>query len=206
MRATTPARTVIDLSRRLPVLDAVVVIDSAIRRRRASVAELERVLAYCRGWPGSADASAALALADPVAESVLESLSRVELIGHALRPETQCWLVGPDGRALRVDFLWWRERTVGEADGLGKYVKYGPEGGMDPLKAEKIRQEVLEDWGLEVVRWGMREMRRDSAGVADRVRRGFARSLVRQEIRARNGEDEPFRRLPCAPWDLPREW
>lgn len=205
-RATTPARTVVDLARRLPLLDAVVVADSAMRRRGVRNADLARVLESCRGWPGSVQAGAVLGLADPLAESVLESLSRVELVGHGLPPETQCWLVGPDGRALRVDFLWWPERTVGEADGLGKYVKYGPRPTMDPLKVEKIRQEVLEDWGLEVVRWGMREMRRDSAGVADRVRRGFARSLVRQEIRARNGEVEVFHRLPCAPWDIPPEW
>ncbi len=205
-RTTTPARTVVDLARRLPLLDAVVVADSAMRRRGVRTDDLARVLESCRGWPGSANAAAAVGLADPLAESVLESLSRVELVGHGLTPETQCWLVGPDGRALRVDFLWWPERTVGEADGLGKYVKYGPTPAMDPLKVEKIRQEVLEDWGLEVVRWGMREMRRDSARVADRVRRGFARSLVRQEIRARNGEVEVFHRLPCAPWDIPPAW
>ena len=201
VRVTTPARTVVDLARELPLLDSVVVIDSAMRRLGVAVAAVHDVLDRCSGWPGSRAARAAVDLADPRAESVLESISRFELVQAGLAPETQCWLLGPDGTAVRVDFLWWEQRTVGEADGLAKYTKFGSSA-LDPLQLEKIRQEQLERWGLEVVRWGSREIRRDPAGVAARVRQGFARSAIRQEVLRRNGEPELVRRLTAAPWDM----
>lgn len=204
VRVTAPPRTVVDLARELPLIDGVVVIDSAMRRLGVTPAAIREVLDACGGWPGSLAARAAVDLADPDAESVLESVSRVELVRAGLAPETQCWLVGPDGAAVRVDFLWWEQRTVGEADGLGKYAKFGPSPGLDPLQLEKIRQEQLERWGLEMVRWGWREMRDDPAAIAARVRQGFARSAIRREIRHRNGEPELVQRLAAAPWDLGR--
>lgn len=202
IRTTTPARTAVDVARHGELLEGVVVLDSAMRTQRLRRADIAAALSGCAGWPGSAVAADALELSDPLAESVLESVSRVELVRRGLTPETQCWLSVPGGRAVRVDFLWWRERTVGEADGLGKYTKYGPTGRLDPLQTGKLRQDVLEDCGLEVVRGGWRELRRSPDTVADRVRRGFARSLVRQQIRAANGEVDVVRRLAGAPWDF----
>jgi len=202
VRTTTAARTAVDLARELPILTGVVAVDSAMRRRGVTVSALDAVLSQLAGWPGTARAASAIQLADPKAESVLESVSRVELITRGLPPETQCWLAGPGG-AARTDFLWWRRRTIGEADGLAKYEKYGASD-RDPLVLEKWRHQMLDDWGFEVVRWTWAEIRRDPDAVADRVRRAFARSGLRQEIRARNGEPDLVRRLAAAPWDLPR--
>lgn len=191
VRTTTPARTVVDIARAGDVLDAVVVVDSGMRRLGVRRGDVAAVLQACAGWPGTAAAATALELADPVSQSVFESVSRVELTRRGLRPETQVWLAGPTGPALRVDFLWWLQRTVGEADGLGKYAKYGPGNRLDPLQSEKLRQEVLEEWGLEVVRWGWREMREEPDAVARRVGRGYARSAVRQEMQRRAGARTP---------------
>ena len=201
VRTTTAARTAIDLAREMPTLAGVVVLDSAMHRDGVDPAALDGVLTQLAGWPGIARAASAVALADPGAESVLESVSRVELVTRDLRPETQIWLAGPGGYA-RSDFLWWRERTIGEADGLGKYAKHGP-GPGDPLVLEKLRHQLLEEWGFEVVRWTWLEIRADPDAVAERVRRGFARSALRQEIRARNKEPDLVRRLAGAPWELP---
>lgn len=202
VRTTSAARTAVDLARQLPTLAGVVTLDSAMRRRGVTADALKGVAGDLTGWPGSAHAAAAIRLADPRAESVLESVSRVELTTRDLPPETQCWLAGPGG-AARADFLWWRRRTIGEADGLAKYEKYGASD-RDPLVLEKWRHQMLEDWGFEVVRWTWGEIRRDPDAVADRVRRAFDRSALRQEIRARNGEPDLVRRLVAAPWDVPR--
>ena len=201
VRVTSVARTVVDLARDLPLLDAVVLIDGAMRRLGLTGAAASDVLSRCSRWDGSVNARAALDLADPRAESVLESVSRFELVRAGLAPEPQCWLLGPEGVAVRVDFLWWDQRTVGESDGLAKYVKHGSSSYLDPLQLEKLRQERLEAWGLEVVRWTSREIHTEPAAVVARVRRGFARSAIRQEIRRRNGEVEIVRRLSAAPWE-----
>jgi hypothetical protein len=48
VRVTTPPRTVVDLARVLPFRDAVVVADSAIRKRKASKSQMRQVLQTCR--------------------------------------------------------------------------------------------------------------------------------------------------------------
>ncbi|GAC1333174.1 MAG: DUF559 domain-containing protein [Mycobacteriales bacterium] len=114
---TSPARTIFDLSRRLPFRDAVVAADSLLHRHPEAAAQLEQVLRDCWTWPGAIRANRVAAAADPAAESALESIGRLLLRGSGLpAPRTQA----PVGRD-RVDFLWPRYRTVGEADGLLKY-------------------------------------------------------------------------------------
>ena len=62
---------------------------------------------------------------------------------------------------------------VGEADGLEKYGS-----SIATVRAEKLRQERLEQAGLGVVRWGWNEL--DNFGqVANRLRAAFARAQRR---------------------------
>lgn len=113
---TTPARTAIDLARTADVLGAAVVLDAALRR--APRAELERVLAHQRGWPGSARAQVRLGRADALVESPLESLARIRCAQQGLpAPALQVLVGGTDGPVGRVDFLWpssgrWARRTA----------------------------------------------------------------------------------------------
>ena len=68
---------------------------------------MERALADCRDWPGLPNAVAAVSHASPLAESVLESVSRVVFARHELPvPELQVSLGDADGFIGRVDFLW----------------------------------------------------------------------------------------------------
>ena len=89
----------------------------------------------------AADATIAAALAELEVEHSrrAEGQFMVTLPGSR-RLQTQCWLLGPGGEAIRVDFLWWQERTVGEADGLAKYVKYG-DSRRDPLPDHVLQGE-----------------------------------------------------------------
>lgn len=144
---TTPARTTVDLARGTTYEEGVVMTDSVLGRGHATRAELDRVLADCRGWPGTRQAARVVRFADPGAESVLESLARLLFEKYRLPvPQTQV-LVGDEwGPIARVDFFWADHGTVCEADGMLKYDRPGA------LRDEKLRQERLVEAGYEVVR------------------------------------------------------
>lgn len=164
---TSVARTVTDVAREQGVGWGVAAADAALRDGRATRADLERACSSCRGWPGSRTAQAAADLADPRAESPLESLSRLAIADWGLpRPELQ--VVLSDGRSFlgRVDFFWARWGVVGEADGYAKYRT------VDDLRAEKRRQDRLEAAGYRVVRWQWPDLRTFGA-VAVRLHRQF---------------------------------
>lgn len=110
--------------------------------------------------------------ADPGGTNWFESSSRWWLLEAGLpRPRLQVPFAA-DGRRAEVD-LWFPEhRTVGEADGAGKYDEPGA------LFAEKRREDWLRDrFGVEVVRWVPGEMRTPAGRteVVDRLRRAFGR-------------------------------
>lgn len=175
---TSAARTVTDLARKWPLRDAVVLADSALRLGRTSIVELDEVLAYCAGWPGIDSAQCAVALADPRAESVLESISRVAMHDEGVpTPRSQVVIGG-----ARVDFLWDDLAVIGEADGLGKYAADGRQSTRDIVRAEKRREELLADAGYEIVRWGWEDACRPRR-LAHRLHAAFARGIERQRGR-----------------------
>lgn len=174
MPTLSVARTVVDLAREEPLRNAVVVADAALRQGLPR-AELASTLTRMHRWPGVVAARRAVDFADPLSESVLESVSRVSMHLLGLPPpelQVEVWL--GDELLARVDALWQESLTVGEADGLGKY------GGDDAavrlaLRAEKRRTERLEDVGLEVVRWGWPEAWRPEGVLDGRLNRAFER-------------------------------
>lgn len=177
---TSPARTVADLARTLPYRNAVTVADAALHARLTNTGDLHGVLADCMNWPGTARAREVAVFADGKAESALESIARVVFAEQGLpAPQMQVRIVIRAGLAFRADFVWERFRTIAEADGLLKY--------SDPsaLRDEKLRQEALADRGYEVVRFTWKQLHEDPAGVAARIRRGFARGARHPAARGR---------------------
>ena len=166
---TTLARTVVDVARTRPFAFAVVTADAALAAG-CDRAEALEVLEQCRRWPGSRSARRVLAFADARSESPLESLGRARFDEHHLPPpELQVDLGGASGQ-VRVDHYWRGRRTVGEADGLGKYTD------LDVLRAEKLREDWLRDRGEEVVRYVWEEALRRPAVLAERITRAFFRA------------------------------
>lgn len=164
---TSLERTVLDVARQESLRSAVVVADAALRRGLdpgALVAGARR----CAKWPGSAQAWRVAALADGLAESPLESVSRVALVERDLPlPELQVEIWLGDTFLARVDMLWRDANLVGEADGRGKYVS------VEDLYREKLREEALEAVGLEVVRWGWETVWQSGQDFEARIRRGL---------------------------------
>lgn len=112
----TFARTLVDLGRH-DRRDAIIAADAALREHAVTPKELEAALARAVGWPYSRRAAAVLALADPRAESALESLVRLALHDDGFPPPEPQFVIGP----YRVDFYWPEYGMVLEADGRVKY-------------------------------------------------------------------------------------
>ena len=171
--ATSLARTAADIARRGSLRDGVVVLDSAMRLgcpRR----ELDLMLETCRGWPGIRGLRLALEVADEGAESALESLAHVMQAEEGIpRPQTQVSLYDCAGFIGRVDDYWPEEATVGESDGMFKYDAPGS------LRTEKLRQERLEQTGLQVVRVTYADVTRSPTATAQRYREAFERGRRR---------------------------
>ena len=167
---TSVPRTVIDLARTLPSAEGVAVADSALHAGLTSKSELASVIADCARWPGLRRARAVTAFSDARSESVLESLSRAVFHQAGLPPpDLQVW-VGDDEEAIaRVDFLWRRYRTVGEADGALKY--------QNPARAraQLERDARLRAAGYEVVHFTWPEITRVPAQVIDAIQLAFRR-------------------------------
>jgi predicted transcriptional regulator of viral defense system len=180
---TSPARTFVDVARLLGVDDGVVVADAVLREGLATEEELHEALRRCVTWPRIRDAAVAAMLADGRAESPLESLTRIALRRQGLPPPVpQYWVVDRKYRCrYRVDLGWPDRWVVLECDGLNKYV--GSPDAANALVAEKLRQERLEELGYVVVRVTWRQVNRDPARVADRVRAAFIRAgRMRQDV------------------------
>jgi hypothetical protein len=165
---TTVARTVADLARTLPFVDAVVVADSALSQEKATKPELLQALQRCTGWPGVRQARRALEFADDRAESPLESAARVVFAEAGLDPpELQVTIHGEQEQqqfAARVDFLWRAQKAAAEADGLVKY------NDRKDLLKERERDHQLREAGYTVVHFTWKELFQAKEVVLARIR------------------------------------
>jgi hypothetical protein len=178
MPATSVARTVVDVARRMSFEAAVAVADAALRSAGKSEvdiaachAQLEAATRRAKGWPGVPAARQVLAFADGRSESVGESRSRVAIVRAGLLTPALQLPVRLGGATAYCDFGWPAQRTVGEFDGKVKYgrlLRPGQEPG-DAVYAEKLREDAIraEDW--EVVRWTWADLR-NFAATAARIR------------------------------------
>ena len=165
---TSVARTALDMARFRPLHESLVVMDPAVARCGAE----SMWSAYARrsGTYGMRALREAISLADPRAESPLESASRGYLHEAGLpRPDLQAWVRVADGRRYRVDFLWRERRVIGEADGWAKYAD------ITDLREEKRREDALRAVGFTVVRWTSDELWRTPDVPLARVRTALTR-------------------------------
>jgi hypothetical protein len=168
-----PSRTVMDVAREHGVQAGIVAADFALHAQLVNLGELETAFQQCRQWPGRKSARVTLLTADGLAESALESLSRLQMLASGLpRPRLQSAICDGHGRFVaRVDFYWPDFGVVGEADGNLKYDR-----GAQAIVEEKARHKRLEELGLVVVRWGWTDLFPFDK-VARRLRTAYARGL-----------------------------
>lgn len=116
---TTPERTAFDLGRRGPRVDALVAVDALLHRHVITREALRTLAAERCGWPGIPQLRDVLSLAEPLAESPMESRLRLLLLDASLPPPTaQHRVLDARGRFVaRVDLAWPELRLAVEYDG-----------------------------------------------------------------------------------------
>lgn len=180
VRVTTPARTVVDLSRHASFPWALAAGDAAMRLLGISADQLREAADRNPCAPGHPRAVLVARHADKRAESALESVARGVMIHLGLPPAEPQVVLQQDGLRYRVDLLVRTCWTVVEADGKVKYRD------NDPTAAQRVwldkrRRDDLHDWGHEVVRFVMADERHPVAW-GRRCVRSFNRAYERRGL------------------------
>ena len=123
---------------------------------------LERRAAAMPGYSGVRAVRALADLADPRAESPLESVSRLRLLQLGLVPDLQVMVPGRTGGRHYLDFVLPELGFWGECDGKTKYTSsefLGGSSAEEVVYQEKRRQDwIAGTTGLRCIRWGVSEV------------------------------------------------
>jgi very-short-patch-repair endonuclease len=147
--STSIERTVLDCARILPLEQAAVIGDHALRKG-ARIESMRQLLDQSQARRGSRRAADLLGVLDGRSESVGETRTRLLLRSFGLLMFVpQFEIPTPIGR-FRADFADPAARVVIEFDGSGKYIDYKP--AEEVLLAERRRENALVDEGWVVLR------------------------------------------------------
>ncbi len=139
-RATSPAWTAIEVARSLKRPRALAALDAALRSGTCSRPDLWRAAIEQAGRRGIVAVRNLIPLADPRAESPMESEARLAMIDGGLPiPELQYEVIDGNGELRRLDFAWPDQRVAVEYDGVDWH------SGPDAMKRDRRRQAALRD-------------------------------------------------------------
>lgn len=165
---TNTPRTVVDLARTLPFMDAVVVTDSALRMYNFTRGRYLAMLTWCADWPGARQARKVIEFADPAADSVFESCLRVRLAEWGFEPPETQVTISTDKADYSVDFLYRKQRVIIETDGMAKFRE------KKDLDDHYRRRQDLEDAGYTMVHITWHELFDEPERVKIRIRKALA--------------------------------
>lgn len=139
-------RTLEDLARRLPVVEATVVVDMALYRGLADLVALTQRVNGCVGGRGLVNFRRVVSLAEPKAESAMETRMRLAFVDGGLpRPEAQVPIYDAAGEFVgRPDLFYATQRLGIEYDG-GHH--------RDQLAEDNRRQNLLLKAGVRLLRF-----------------------------------------------------
>ncbi len=165
LRITTASRTLLDCAATLPLVPAVVLVDSAYRAGWVTPAELDAEWRSRRNLRGRRAARRALDLADPASGSAPETEFRLLVLDNLLPSPTSQYEVFVDGRLVgRVDFAWPEFRLLAEIDG------YEYHSGRTPFQKDRTRwNDLTADWTVLV--FTPEDIRQRPHEVVERLRR-----------------------------------
>ena len=162
--AVEPAWTAIEVARELRRPRALATLDAALRSRRCDRAELARAAVAQAGRRGIVQVRELLVLADPRAESAMESEARLVMLDGGLpTPVLQFEIVDSMGRLRRLDFAWPDLKVAAEYDGADWH------GGREALRRDRERLAALQDLGWVVIPILAEDVRRRPAALVERI-------------------------------------
>lgn len=171
--ATAPAWTAIEVARSLRRPRALATLDAALRSGTCTRGELQRAALRQAGRRGIVAVRDLLPLADPRADSEMESESRLMMIDGGLPlPVLQYPIVDRDHRTWRVDFAWPEQRLAVEYDGVVWHE--GPEA----FAYERQRRAALQEVGWVVISLIADDVRRRPWQTVRRIETHLARAAA----------------------------
>ena len=149
---TTPLRTALDLGCHLRRRDALAVLDQFMRLHGITREEMGRAAVRFFRRRGVIQLRALIPLADPRAESVRESWTRLEIIDAGLpTPEPQFWVEIEGVPTYRLDLAYPRHRVAIEYDGEEFHDRTAEQRFYDAGRREWLERH---DWTVIVVKRG----------------------------------------------------
>ncbi|QZA06796.1 endonuclease domain-containing protein [Mycolicibacter heraklionensis] len=171
--ATAPAWTAIEVARSLRRPRALATLDAALRSGTCSRGELQRAAIRQAGRRGIVAVRELLPLADPRADSAMESESRLMMIEGGLPlPVLQYQVVDRDNRTWRLDFAWPEQRVAVEYDGVDWHE------GPAAFVYERQRRAALEEMGWVVIPIIADDVRRRPWQTVRRIETHLARAAA----------------------------
>lgn len=174
MPIVSSIQSILDCCRDLPLREAVVIADSALRERDVTVAELHAALVALPAGRGRDRVARVVQLVDPLSGSVLETLCRLLLVDAGLPPEdTQLLLRRGRQRIGRVDFAYLSARLVVEVDGFAFHAD------RKGFREDRRRDNAIVRSGWAVLRFSWEDVVGSPAYVVACVRDALAASAAR---------------------------
>ena len=166
LRVTSRIRTIADLGRNEPLIEAVAVVDQATHRGLVTVGSLRQWAAEHAGYRGVHRLRQAIELAEPATESPMETRLRMLLLQAGLpRPQVQTLLRDDRGIFVgRPDLYYPVQRLAIEYDGSGH---------RESLAGDDRRQNRLIEAGYRILRFTGADVLNDPESVAALVGRGL---------------------------------
>ncbi len=163
--ATSRVRTAIDLARSRPRADGLVALDALLHTGPCELAAVSDRATEMVGWRGIRAARELVGLAEPLAESPMETRLRLLIVDAGLpRPVAQFVVLDSGGRFVaRVDLAYPSIRLAIEYDGVAAHLEPGA------FAHERRRQNALIGLGWRLLRFTAGDVYQRPHGVAAEV-------------------------------------
>lgn len=171
--ATTPAWTAVEVARSLRRGRALATLDAALRSGRCRTSELWEAAAAQAGRRGIVAVRELIPLADPRAESPMESEARLVMLDGGLpAPELQYRIIDGNGDVRRLDFAWPDAGVAAEYEGVDWH------SGADEMRRDRRKLAAVQDAGWVSVPVLFEDVRYRPAELVARLARHLGRAAA----------------------------
>ncbi|MCH9669665.1 MAG: hypothetical protein K0U70_02235 [Actinomycetia bacterium] len=162
--ATAPAWTAIEVARTLRRPRALATLDAALRCGACTSDELDTAIGEQHGRRGIVQVRELESLADPRAESAMESETRLVFLDGGLpMPKLQYEILDSCGKLWRVDFAWPSAKVAAEYDSMQWHAN------PQAWKRDRMKYTRLAECGWTVVPVVVDDVRRDQLDLVARI-------------------------------------